>query len=514
MGVFMTYHPSAAGALSGGLKHDWSAMRFGREAELAELSEFLNTRQHPIVTIHAPAGMGKTTLVRTWLQRLTGKNDLDVECIYGWTFGSELPNDPEDLAGLEQLARCFLGSSSNTLNTSAKIAQLAVHFSQHKTLLVFDNVPSDIFQLNSSMPMPLDWLHKLLGYLWENNTGLCVLITDAVLSKTITDDPKVGVIKLQAMPAEDAKSFLLKQGVAADEVSLGEIVRHLNNHPLAFSYGASYLKNYYRGHKEGLDSLPIWKDSNGSYAARRILAGFSKKLKGTPELALLYILSFIRQSVRPQQLFECIDYLTRACSKRSGVSGYWFSFILPAKHHDEEEDGVGLPEWFLPIRGMALRKLKATYKRLEHLGLLAAEAEPESFELHSVARDYFFSELKTYYPSDWMEFYRVLYEKYHKSLALLPLTETIVVNPFTRKSLSVDPAKLEASIDQAVKEKNWLDALRWSAQLSTVYTHKGDVNQAVACLRQCAAYARLGGDNTALRQSLERIEELTQRAAA
>lgn len=512
MGVFMTYQPSVSGASSGGLKHDWSDKRFGREAELAQLSEFLNNPQHPIAVIHAPAGMGKTTLVRTWLQRLTEQNDLDIETIYGWTLGMELPNDPEDLAGLEQLARCFLGFSSNTLSTSAKIAQLAVHFAQHKTLLVFDNVPSDIFQLNSSMPMPLDWLHKLLEYLWQDNAGLCVLITDALLPEDVTHDPKLGIIELKEMPAEDAKSFLLKSGVAGDEASLDRMLAQMNNHTLALSYGAHYLKHYHRGHVEGLNDLPIWKDNDVGYAARRVLAGFSIKLKNTPELALLYLLSFIRQSVRPQQLFECIDYLTRSCVKRTDISDHWFSFIR--RTHSDEEDGVGLPEWFVPIRGIALRKLKSAHKSLEHLGLLANEVEAGSFELHSVARDYFFNELKTRYPSDWMDFYRMFYQKYHKELALLPLTETVVVNPFIRKSLTVDPLTLRTSIETAVKEKNWLDALRWSAQLSTVYTNSGDLAEAAACLRQCAAYARLGGDNAALRQSLQRLEELNHRAAA
>ena len=116
----------------------------GREAELTLLDDIWvdGGRTHVVVLV-APGGVGKTTLVKRWLDRLKFDGWRGAGRVYGWSFYSQGTSDDRqasDDAFLNDALRWFGVEHDSALSPWDKGRLLAGAIAQSRTLLVLDGL--------------------------------------------------------------------------------------------------------------------------------------------------------------------------------------------------------------------------------------------------------------------------------------------------------------------------------------------------------------------------------------
>ena len=116
----------------------------GREAELKLLDEAWADRGRThVVVLAAAGGVGKTTLVKRWLDRLKSDGWPGAERVYGWSFYSQGTSDDRqasDDAFLDDALRWFGVEHDPTLSPWDKGRLLAEAIARSSTLLVLDGL--------------------------------------------------------------------------------------------------------------------------------------------------------------------------------------------------------------------------------------------------------------------------------------------------------------------------------------------------------------------------------------
>lgn len=267
---------------------------FGREKELARLDEAWQSERANVVSLVAWGGVGKSTLVNKWLERMAADNYRGARRVYGWSFHSQGTGErvtSADLFIAEALA--WFGDPDPAAGSPwDKGQRLADLVRRERTLLVLDGLEP----LQSGMGAEQGKLKDpalaiLLTELARENTGLCVITTREVVADLTPFPETTRQEDLEQISAQAGRALLRVGGVRGADTKLEEVTRDFGNHALALNLLTTYLHEipgHDISHASGIPDLDI-PEKDGKHP-RRVIAAFEQRFGDGPEVEVLRML--------------------------------------------------------------------------------------------------------------------------------------------------------------------------------------------------------------------------------
>ena len=389
----------------------------GREAELKLLDDAWadGGRTHVVVLV-APGGVGKTTLVKRWLDRLKSNGWRGAGCVYGWSFYSQGASDDRqasDDAFLNDALRWFGVEHDPALSPWDKGRLLAEAIARRRTLLVLDGVePLQYPPGPQAGALRAPGVQALLRALaGAGQLGLCVVTTretvgDLAEYERTADNPTGGVLAhdLGNLADSDGARLLHRLGVTRagaaamveDDAELRAASREVRGHALALTLLGRYLALARGGDIRKRDLVKFEEadeEIEGGHAFR-VMDAYTAWLKTSkqnrPLLAVLRVLGLFD---RPANA-GCLAALRRS----PAITGL-------------TEPLVNLTEaqWNLTLSRLVGCGLILRPERTSESSLPAVN-DRESLDTHPLIRTYFAKQLRAQNPQTWRAAHRRLFE--------------------------------------------------------------------------------------------------------
>lgn len=390
----------------------------GREAELKLLDDAWADHGHTqIVELVAAGGVGKTALVKRWLDCLKANGWRGAQRVYGWSFYSQGTSDDRQASDDPFLSAAldWFGVQYNPASSLwDKGKRLAEAVAATRTLLVLDGVEPLQYPpgpLAGELRAP--GLQALLKHLATNGQpGLCLLTTreriqDLAEYERCDEHPHGAVLRhdLNNLSETDGARLLHKLGVrragaasiGPDDAELRQASREVHGHALTLSLLGGLLAVAYGGDIRQRDKVEFEQadaELRGGHAFK-VMAAYEKWFqregeKGARELAALRLLGFFD---RPADA-GCLAALRRA---------------PPIPGLTELLVNLSTAQWSLIL------------SRLKTLGLLeSSAADAATLDAHPLIREYLAHALCQRQPDAWREGHRRLYEHLKASVPHRP----------------------------------------------------------------------------------------------
>jgi len=269
---------------------------FGREDDIAFLDDAWANKDANVVTIIAWAGVGKSTLVNHWLERMAAENYRSAELVFGWSFYRQGTSGGTTSADeFLDAALAWFGDPDPRIGTAwEKGERLAKLVAYRRTLLVLDGM-----EPLQNPPGPQEGrvrepsLQALLRELAVFNTGLCVTTTRTPIAD-IADHERTSALRreLDQLSSEAGAKLLRALGVKGDEAELRNDSDEFSGHSLALTLLGSYLTDAFSGdirfRKEVSEHLA--HDVRQGAHARKVMESYQTWLGEGPDLAVLRML--------------------------------------------------------------------------------------------------------------------------------------------------------------------------------------------------------------------------------
>ncbi len=374
---------------------------FGREQELAALDKAWEQHEPKvnIVTLVAMGGVGKTSLVNVWLNRLSENGFRGAELVYGWSFYSQGAEEGKQASGdlfLGPALRWFGDPDPGKGSSYEKGERLARLVQGSRTLLILDGLePLQHPPGESTGRLKDEGIASLLRELSHYNPGLCVITT-----RLPVDDLRhrqgtlVQSIPLEELSVDAGVELLRHLGVRGGRQELKLAVVEYGRHALALTLLGEFLKEVHSGDIRQRNLIPPLPTGipAGSHA-RRVLASYKKWFDNKVEGEILHCIGLFD---RPAE-GGAIESLTA----EPPIEG--LSRMLP---------DLPQTEWKLAIG--RLRKARL---------LLNEDAgNPGMLDCHPIIREFFGEDLRINHPLAWKEGHRRLYLYYSNLAKPEPLT--------------------------------------------------------------------------------------------
>ncbi len=390
----------------------------GRDAELDELdAAWADGGRTHIVELIAPGGVGKTSLVKRWLERIKADGWRGARRVYGWSFYSQGTGDDRqasDDSFLSEALAWFGVDIDSALNPWDKGRKLAEAVAATRTLLVLDGVEPLQYPpgpLAGDLRAP--GVKALLQHLASaGQTGMCLLtsrerLSDLAEYECNDSHPGGAVLRrdLGNLGEQDGAKLLHRLGankagaaaIGPEDEELKQASREVKGHALTLSLLGRYLKLAYAGdirRRDQVDFQEADAETAGGHAFKVMAAyeiWFARECeKGARELAALRLVGFFdRPATR-----GCLDSL-RSAEAIKGLT--------------EPLAGLNAPQWAVVL------------KRLEDCGLIYPTEDGGGIDAHTLVRKYFGSALRDNAEA-WREGHRRLYRKLIASASESPKT--------------------------------------------------------------------------------------------
>ncbi len=372
----------------------------GRDEETTWLDACWSEGAH-VATIVAPGGVGKSTLVWSWVQRMLVDGWRGAERVYAWSFYSQGANDQQVSADpFVHAALAWLGDADPSAGGPwEKVDRLVAALRARRTLLVLDGLE------------PLQWasgpeveklkdkpLSLLVWRLAEQNPGLCV-ITSRLPVRDVGDfaKEKSRPLVLGKLSDEAGEKLLRARGVVGEEGELRKTVREYRGHALALALLGSYLAEVGEGKVERRHEIgPLVEEERLGGHAKRVMAAYEKMFGGkSAEVGILRMLALFDRPATEGEL----------------------------KALRAEPVVVGLTEG---VPAYAGREWNKAVEKLRRVGLVerAGREGDKRLDAHPLVREYFGERVRREQGEAWRQGNGRLYE-YLKEVAK-PLPETVV----------------------------------------------------------------------------------------
>ena len=390
----------------------------GREDELKLLDDaWANAGRTQIVELVAFGGVGKTALVKRWLDCLKANGWRGAQRVYGWSFFSQGTSDDRqasDDSFLSDALHWFGVEYAPTLSPWDKGKRLADAVIATRTLLVLDGVEPLQYPpgpLAGELRAP--GLKTLLMQLaTHGQPGLCLLTTreriqDLAEYERGEDHPNGSVIRhdLGNLNEADGGRLLHKlevrragaASIGSNDAELRQASREVRGHALTLSLLGGFLAAAYNGDIRQRDKVEFAEADaemprNNAF---KVMAAYEKWFlregeQGARELAALRLLGFFD---RPADA-GCLAALRKAPP-------------IP-----------GLTE---PLVNLSTNQWNVTLKRLKDCGLIEpTPADSPVLDAHPLVREYLAKALRERQPDAWREGHRRLYEHLKASVPHRP----------------------------------------------------------------------------------------------
>ena len=360
----------------------------GRDEDLSGLDAAWNDPHKNVVIVRAFGGMGKTSLVATWMAELALKNWRGAERVFDWSFYSQGTREQGAASAdtfMAEALRTF-GDPDPTLGSPwDRGARFAGLVSKSRCLLVLDGL-----EPLQHPPGPMEGqlkdagIEALLKGLAARNAGLCVVTTREKVDdikqhygRTADDVPLTrltdlaGAALLHYAGARRAGAM----AIAPDDKELQAASREVRGHGLTLQLLGRYLRLVEDGDIRKRDTVRLadadeqyQNDATRPYGhAFKAMEAYEKWFAGEGEKGLrqLAILRLLGLFDRPASK-DCLEAL-RA-----------------------EPVIAGLTE---ALVGLNPREWKLALSRLEDINLLAVH-DDGSVDCHPLLREYFATQLR------------------------------------------------------------------------------------------------------------------------
>ncbi|MDX2481362.1 MAG: toll/interleukin-1 receptor domain-containing protein [Desulfuromusa sp.] len=373
---------------------------FGRQKELKILNDAWESEGTNILTFVAYGGVGKSTLINKWLEKMRWDNYRGAAKVFAWSFYSQGTNDYVTSSDrfINEALTWFGEKNFARLSAWDKGKRLAQLVREQKTLLILDGLEplqsDNVFDRGKIKDAALV---MLLTELAKHNRGLCLITTREKIPELARYPEKSRQENLDSISDEAGIKLLEMRGVAGSKTELIKAVKTFGNHALAINLLAEYLHQF-PGHAvqkaRDISDIDILV-KKGKYP-RRIIQAFAEQFgKDSPEFELLSILGLFDRPVE------------RAA-------------------HDAVIQGA-------PITGLtallATTKGEAWYRLLERLRrfkLIAEKSEhrPDTLDCHPLIREHFGEKLVQDNADVWKAGHGRLYD-YYKNKPEKELPDTL-----------------------------------------------------------------------------------------
>ncbi|HEX7677561.1 MAG TPA: hypothetical protein VF713_05515, partial [Thermoanaerobaculia bacterium] len=375
----------------------------GRDEDLARLDGAWNGNKN-VVIIRAFGGMGKTSLVATWMAELAMKDWRGADRVFDWSFYSQGTDDQRNASADVFIANALeaFGDPDPTLGSGwERGARLASLVGKVRCLLVLDGLeplqhPPGVMQGRLKDAA----IEALLKGLAAQNSGLCVVTTREKIpdiqqhyGRTADDFALTALTDLAgaALLHDRGATRAGAREIARDDKELQAASREVRGHGLTLQLLGQYLRlvedgDILKRHTVRLADADreYQNDDTRPYGhAFKAMEAYEKWFEregahGQRQLAFLRLLGLFD---RPASM-ACLDALRN------------------------EPVIAGLTE---PLVALQPRDSAAVERRLEEIQLLTVQADG-SLDAHPLLREYFGKRLREAQPEAWRAAHRRLFE--------------------------------------------------------------------------------------------------------
>ena len=355
---------------------------FGRQKELKMLDEAWDSAETNVISFVAWGGVGKSTLVNKWIERMAAENYRGARRVFAWSFYSQGTSERATSADLfVNAALEWFGDEDPTAGSPwDKGERLARLTRQQKTLLILDGMEplqSSFAYERGKIKDPA--LATLVSELTRENDGLLIITT----RETIADlEFEIRQENLEQISPEAGRALLRVGGVRGADEELERATEDFGRHALALNLLAVYLRDAPGHHISAAAQIPDLEltEAEGKHP-RRVIAALADRFGDSAELNALRLLGLFDrpadgESIAALRKAPKIPGLTDHIGARSKV------------------------KWLQAVQ--TLRKHK----------LIAAESHhaPDELDAHPLVREHFRQQLQYERPDAWREANLRLYE--------------------------------------------------------------------------------------------------------
>ena len=370
---------------------------FGRQKEMVLLDDAWGSDGTNVISLVAWGGVGKSTLVNKWLDRMAANNYRGARRVFGWSFYSQGTGErvtSADLFIAEALQ--WFGDEDPTLGSPwDKGQRLAELVRKQSTLLMLDGMEplqSDLEFDRGAIKDPA--LATLVAELARENQGLCVITTREKVADLVPFRETTSEKDLEQISAEAGRALLRVGGVRGADAELEAATRDFGNHALALNLLTAYLHDipgHHISHAAEIPDLDI-PDEAGRHP-RRVMAAIAQRFGDGPEVELLRVLGLFDRPAEADAIAA-----VRAAPAMPNLTEHIFSLT--------EADWLRLLE------------------KLRRIGLVAAESDhrPDVLDAHPLVREHFGQQLIEEHAQAWREGNNRLYEHYKAAAPEFPDT--------------------------------------------------------------------------------------------
>lgn len=360
---------------------------FGRQKELEMLDKAWESENTHIISLVAWGGVGKSTLVNKWLERMKADNFRGAQHVFAWTFHSQGTGEKVTSADLFfSEALSWFGDpdpvKGSPWDKGERLAQL---IRKKKTMLVLDGLePLQSAYEYERGKIKDPGIGTLLAELARKNNGLCIITTREEVADLSPFTETTCRRDLEQISAEAGRALLRISGVQGSDAELEAATGEFGNHALALSLLGVYLRDI-KGHHISNASeipdidIPIEKGKH----PRRMMVAFEKRFGEGAELELLKILGLFDYPAEGGAIAAL-----RAVPQIANLTEH-ISILSEA-------------DWLRLLQKLREKKLIAPQSKYE----------PEYLDAHPLLREHFGEKLKNSSPEAWKEAHGRLYEYY------------------------------------------------------------------------------------------------------
>jgi tetratricopeptide (TPR) repeat protein len=402
-----------------------------REAELDRLDAAWADPRTKLVVLVAAGGVGKSSLVNRWLDRMGQDGWRGAERVLGWSFysqGTEATGASGD--AFVDYALRWLGYEGQPITSPwEKGQELARRMRAARTLLVLDGLEPlqhPPGQQTGRLKDPA--VQALLRELQADNIGLCV-VTTRVEATDVAGRAGVVSIDLDTLPKEAGADLLSQLGVVGKRAELEDAAAELGGHALALTLLGTYLRDVCDGDVRRRQEVPlIDEESQPGAHARWVMRSYEQWLGDGPE----------RQVLRLVGLFDRpAEAAAVAALRKDPIAGL--------------TEGLGQGEE---------KRWRQAVARLVQARLVSEEEG--GLDAHPLVREHFGERLREEAPKAWQAGHERLYEHYRAAAPDLPETLDAMMPLYT----AVVHGCRAGRVEQALYEVYWRRIRRGSGGFS------------------------------------------------
>ncbi|MGH7602157.1 MAG: TIR domain-containing protein, partial [bacterium] len=267
---------------------------FGRQQELTLLDQAWESANTNVISFVAFGGVGKTTLINKWVEKMRWDNYRGSQKVFAWSFYSQGTNKQVTSADLfiNTALQWFGDQNPQAGSPWDKGKRLADLVRQQKTLLMLDGMEPLQSGYNFEKGKIKDAaLSTLVTELAKSNNGLCVITTHENVAEIDRYPATCKQINLEQISEEAGSALLRVRRVQGSEEELQRLSRAFGNHALAINLLAEYLRQF-EGHpaKKGFAVPDLNVPEAKGRHARRLMEAFAQQFGNGADLEFLQIL--------------------------------------------------------------------------------------------------------------------------------------------------------------------------------------------------------------------------------